>query len=274
MRFWSTVLISFLLCSLSALSWGEQIEYEKGEKIKVSPTLLHPTQFLFSELEVNFKIKELKEIMTEEGEEGVVEFLKDHRGQVVVGPQNKMWIVDGHHLALALDVLRKRDDRFKSINVYLKILHEWNELSPKEFEKAMKLGNKHGEDGDYPLVYLKDNRGREQSFGKLPKKLSSMKDSPYRSLVWLLKEVNAIEELKEVPYQEFIVAEYLQKHIKLPSKMTKKAYDQALNQALDLIRDSDEDAFPGYKKVGQNSCARMMKKIHQESMKFNSKETE
>ena len=255
----------FFLVAMSlggGLSRGELVEYEKGEKLKVNPGALHPTQFLYSRLEVESKFKALQKLMTEEGEEAVIDFLKEHRGQVVVGPKNQMWLVDGHHHARALEMLKKSDSRFKGISFYARVLHEWNELTSKEFEKAMKLGNKHGDEDSAPLVYLKDQNGRIKSFSQLPRKLSSMKDWPYRSLVWLLKEEGFIDEVESVPFQEFIVAEYLKDHIKLPSKMTQAAYRKALKEAIDVIQDADEDSFPGRKKITSSRCGKILKNLN------------
>lgn len=256
------VFLFFILSLLTLVSFGDSIEYEKGEKLKVNPSFLRPTQFLFSQLEVNFRIKHLKQLMAEEGEEAVIEFLKDHRGQVVVGPRNRLWLVDGHHRARALEALRKTDSRFKQIEFYAKVIREWNELAPSEFEKAMKLGNKHGESDETPYVYLKDAKGRTQSFKKLPQKLSSMKDFPYRGLAWMLKEAGVVEDKEEIPFQEFLVAEYLQKHIKLPSKMTQKAYDRAFQEAVKVIEEAEEGDFPGFKKLSRSVCAKILKQIH------------
>lgn len=259
MKLRSVFFFSLLAMSLGGfLSRGELVEYEKGEKLKINPGFLHPSQFLYSRLEVESKVKELRKLMTEEGEEAVIDFLKDHRGQVVVGPKNQMWVVDGHHHARALEILKKSDSRFKGISFYAKVLHEWNELSSKEFEKAMKLGNKHGDEESSPLVYLKDQNGRTKSFSQLPRKLSSMKDWPYRSLVWLLKEEGMIEEVEDIPFQEFIVAEYLKNHIKLPSKMTKAAYRKALQEAIDVIQEADEGSFPGRKKIAKSRCGKIL----------------
>ena len=118
--------------------------------------------------------------MDKKGMEGVIHFLNNEKGQVVVGPKNKMWIVDGHHHARALEILRKEDSRFSGVRFTAKVRNEWNELTPAEFEAAMKVGNKKSEPGEYSYVYLKDQKGRSRSFKALPKKLSSLKDFPWQ----------------------------------------------------------------------------------------------
>ncbi len=237
------------------------IEYEKGDKLELLPNELHPTQFMFSQLEVDFKIKELKKIMADQGEKGVVGYLKNHRGDVIVGPKNQMWLVDGHHHALALESLRRKDRRFKNISYYVKVVKEWNELSSQKFEQAMKLGNKKGESGTDPFVYLKDSKGRHRSFKSLPKELSAMTDSPWRSLVWLLKEQGAIEKMEDIPYWEFRVAEYLQKNMRIPAKMDKSAYQKAVKEALSLIQNAKDDSFPGFKRLEIDKCGNILRKI-------------
>lgn len=259
--------IAFILFVLGASLFSQplfsdDIEYDKGDIIKISPSLLHPTQFLYGRLEVDDKIAELKGVMDEKGYEGVIRFLRDKKGEVVIGPQNRKWLVDGHHQARALEILRQSDPRFKGVPFYVEVKKEWNELSPKEFEKAMKLGNKKGKEGKPAFVYLLDNKGRVRSFSELPKKLSSMRDFPWRSLVWLLKKEEIIEPQEEIPYQEFFLAETLRKKIHFPSKLTPKAYERALEEAIKIIEDTPEEKLSGFKKVSAKACANILKTIH------------
>jgi hypothetical protein len=241
--------------------FSDETEYDKGDVLKLSPAFLHPTQFLYGRLEVEDKIKELKEIMDSEGEEGVTDFLKAESGEVVIGPKNSKWLVDGHHQARALEILRESDPRFRHIPFYAEVKKEWNELTPKEFEKAMKLGNKKGKEGRPAFVYLQDEKGRLRSFSELPRKLSAMKDFPWRSLVWLLKKEKVIEPTEKIPYQEFFLAEFLRKKIHFPSKLTPKAYERALEAAIELIENTPEEKLSGFKKVSARTCAKILKSI-------------
>jgi len=257
----SVVIIALFLAFISSPLFSDDTEYDKGDVLKLSPTFLHPTQFLYGRLEVEDKVKELKDIMDNEGEEGVTDFLKAESGEVVIGPKNSKWLVDGHHQARALEILRDSDPRFRHISFYAEVKKEWNELTPKEFEKAMKLGNKKGKEGKPAYVYLQDEKGRLRSFSELPKKLASMKDFPWRSLVWLLKKEQVIEPTEKIPYQEFFLAEFLRKKIHFPSKLTQKAYERALEKAIELIETTPEENLSGFKKVSARSCAKILRAI-------------
>ncbi|MFM8316095.1 MAG: ParB-like protein [Deltaproteobacteria bacterium] len=258
----SSKTLLLLFCLLFALpAHCNSEDYEKGEKTKVNPSSLHPTQFLYGSLEVKAKMEAMQEIMADEGEEGVKEYLKENRGMVVIGPKGVMWLVDGHHHAKALDSLRKTDSDFSDIQFYIKVEKVWDDLTQTEFEKAMKEGNKKGKKGEPPFVYLRDENGRMRSFSALPKKLSSMQDFPWRSLVWLLKEREVIETIEEIPFQEFKLAEYLQKHMKLPETMSSKAYDRAVREAIPVLRKAPSKVLAGFELASKRVCDKILSKI-------------
>jgi hypothetical protein len=252
------------LCSGSHLIADDDIyEYSKGEIILLNPSSLHPTQFLYSKLEVDSKVKELKGIMDTGGPEGVKRFLDEKKGEVVVGPRNKMWLVDGHHQAKALESLLKSDPRFAGLYFVVEVRNEWNELTSQEFEAAMKAGNKKLKSDEPSYVYLRDQNGKIRSFKSLPRRLSSLKDYPWRSLVWMLKERDVIDFVERFPFQEFYLAEELRKKIPLPSKMTPKSYEKAFKRSVEVVGELDEDKLFGFEVMSDTDCARILKRVNQ-----------
>lgn len=249
------------LCAKVALADGGLYEYSKGEIVKLNPSEFHPTQFIYSKLEVSSKVSQLKKIMAEKGVEGVERFLEDKRGEVVVGPSNKMWLIDGHHQARALEILRSSEPSFAKIKFEVEVRNEWNELSAKEFAAAMKAGNKKGKQGEESYVYLKDAKGKTRDFKQLPKKLSAMKDFPWRGLVWLLKQRDVIESAEHFLFQEFFLAEELRKKIPLPSRMTNRQYEQAFKKAVEVIENLGEDKRFGFEMVSQSECVKILRRF-------------
>ena len=242
-------------------SFCDEKEYEKGEVLAINPQFLHPTQAIYGRLEVESYIKTLKDLMNDEGVEAVRDYFKKKSGKIIIGPQNSKWLVDGHHHAKALDGLIKSDKRFRNISFYVEVIKEWNELTPKEFEQAMKNGNKKGESGTPPFVYLKDLKGRTKSFNSLPKRLSSLKDSPFRSVVWLLKKEGIIQKSDDLPFQEFVVADYLRKHIKITPTLTPKDYERILKEAIVWIKKADKSDLPGFIKKPASQCVKVLENI-------------
>ncbi|MSP19695.1 MAG: hypothetical protein EXR74_09010 [Bdellovibrionales bacterium] len=257
-------LLLFLLtvgCFFSFSSFCDEKEYEKGEVLAINPQFLHPTQAIYGRIEVEWYIKNLKDLMNDEGVEAVRDYFKKKSGKIIIGPKNSKWLVDGHHHAKALDVLIKSDKRFRDISFYVEVIKEWNELTAKEFEQAMKKGNKKGETGTSAFVYLKDLKGMTKSFNSLPKRLSSLKDSPFRSVVWILKKEGIIEESDNVPFQEFVVADYLRKHIKITPALTPKDYERILKEAIVWIKKADKSDLPGFIKKTTSQCVKVLETL-------------
>jgi len=260
---WKLGILVMILCSGSHLFADDDLyEYSKGEIVLVNPSSLHPTQFLYSKLEVDNKVKQLKRIMAKKGPEGVKDFLEDKKGEVVVGPKNRMWLVDGHHQARALEILRKTDPRFADIVFVVEVRNEWNEMTLKEFEAAMKAGNKKLKPGEPHYVYLRDQKGKIRDFKSLPRRLSSMKDFPWRSLVWMLKERGIIDVSERFPFQEFYLAQELRKKIPLPSKMSQKGYEKAFERSVEIIGKLNDDKLFGFEIISTHKCARILRRVN------------
>ena len=92
--------------------------------MKIEIFKLHPTQISIGYQQVNEKICKLLYKTKKE----LDKYLKNHLVPVIIGPENKHYIIDHHHLCCALNKL--------SINeVYYYVKKDLSKLSNKDFWK-------------------------------------------------------------------------------------------------------------------------------------------
>jgi hypothetical protein len=175
--------------------------------------------------EVQFKQKFLRELA--EHPLGLEGYLAKHPILVVRGPQNSLYIIDHHHLALTL--AREKYDK-----VPIKVAHDFSNGTMAEFWQQMQ---------DARLLYLYDEHGHERSIAELPKTLADMKDDPYRSLAWFVRHRGGYEKADAL-YVEFQWAGYFRERIDL--KIVTESFDAAITMAHELALDPAAKNLPGY----------------------------
>ena len=133
----------------------------------VEITDLFPTQVTVGMREVNFKRRRWRE---KNGDQAA-DYLAAHRIPVILGPENRHFIIDRHHLARAL-----HDEGVKGLPV--SILATMNELEFDEFWAALETrGWTHPFDGD----------GQQCAYSDIPNAVCNLIDDPFRSLAGALK---------------------------------------------------------------------------------------
>jgi hypothetical protein len=136
--------------------------------------------------------------------------------------------VDRHHLVrLLLDTnLRAQAYAIVSAN--------WSDLPPEVFWKRM---------GESHWVYLDDEHGKGPlSPTALPKSVADLKDDPYRTLAWLVRERGGYAKT-EVPFAEFQWANYFRSRI--PEKAIANL-EEAGAVAFELAASPEAATLPGY----------------------------
>lgn len=131
---------------------------------------VRPTQFAVGYREV----EERAQNIVGKSPKKFKKYMEEHLPLLVVGPGGVPYLIDGHHLALAL-LNHRVTDRFEA-----RIEANWRGLSPADFWKKMQ---QHG------WVYLYDNKGQGPlSPDRLPRKVTGLTDDPYRALAWEVRE--------------------------------------------------------------------------------------
>ncbi|MEP6828382.1 MAG: ParB-like protein [Aestuariivirga sp.] len=157
----------------------------------------------------------------------LVQFIIDNPIRVVAGPAKFLFVVDHHHLALAL-----LDEGFETAPVV--VLEDFSTLAMAEFWKQMEAKG---------WVYPVDGKGRKWPLRNIPRKVKDLEDDPYRSLAGLVRESGRFVKV-QTPYAEFLWAEFYRTRIE--PKLVKKDFSKALAQAKRLAASPDAANLPGY----------------------------
>jgi hypothetical protein len=194
----------------------------------ISIVQLRPTQITVGMLQVEHKRKQLRQLEKRPSE--LIEFILEHPIRVVLGPGEAAYVIDHHHLALALKL-----EQFETAP--MRVAHNFSSLAPASFMKKMQSAG---------LIHPYDAAGKLKPPRDIPKKLKGLEDDPYRSLAGFVREAGGYEKV-ETPYAEFVWADFYRSRIK--EKMAHKHFSRALKFAIDLAYAPDAAALPGFIKT-------------------------
>jgi hypothetical protein len=154
-------------------------------------------------------------------------FLGTHMIPVVLGPKERRYVTDHHHLARAL-----LDEGVKEVATT--VVLDLSRVDPDGFWVALdNLG----------LMHPFDARGRRQKYGKIPSAVADLVDDPFRSLAGELRRAGGFAK-DTTPFSEFIWADFLRRH--LSRKHVDEDFAAAAKAALKLARSKDADYLPGW----------------------------
>lgn len=184
---------------------------------------MRPTQVTVGYREVQAKRKHWESLGKKERKETIA----THWFPAVLGPGNEYYIVDHHHLGLAL-----MEEGVSEARVMLLKNLSW--LDTTIFWRMM-------EHSQWVHPYGVD--GERCDYSRLPKTLTRLKDDPYRSLAGEMRTAGGFAK-DATPFSEFLWADYLRPRIK-PAAISKD-FDQALQKALDMAHGQDARYLPGW----------------------------
>ncbi len=154
-------------------------------------------------------------------------FLGSHMVPTILGPGGAQYLIDHHHLALAL-----HEEGVES--VFVTRVADLSRLPSGPFWNMMDF---HGWSHPY------DAKGRRRPFADLPKAVTDMVDDPYRSLAGELRNTGGFAK-DSTPFAEFLWADFFRPRIK--AKTILSDFRAALTQALALAKSGDADYLPGW----------------------------
>jgi hypothetical protein len=155
------------------------------------------------------------------------ESLGKHMIPVVIGPDDRNYVVDHHHLARAL-----HDEGVK--DVLVTVIGDLSMVERDAFWGVM--DNKR-------WVYPYDVKGERRHFRDLPKSVSDLKDDPFRSLAGELRRSGGFAK-DTTPFSEFLWADFLRR--KIPRKAVEANFAKAMEKALAFARSKDAVYLPGW----------------------------
>jgi hypothetical protein len=184
---------------------------------------LRPTQMTVGRHEVEEKRRAWRDRAEKDGPE----FLGSHMIPVLLGPKGHHYVIDHHHLALALQA---EGVQHLAVNV----VADLSRLAKPEF---WVFCDTHG------WCHPFDADGVRRTYEDIPKRLDQMADDPFRSLAGELRRAGGFA--KEVtPFEEFAWADFLRRRIK--RKLVDDDFGAALSKALALARSPKADHLPGW----------------------------
>jgi hypothetical protein len=192
--------------------------------LRATPVIeLRPTQMTVGMREVERKRKSWEELDPEDFEK----HLASHMVPVIVGPGRARFIIDHHHLSLALHRAGLR-------SVFVTVVADLHKLDEDIFWNMMDF---HG--WTHPF----DAKGRRRDYSDLPKTLDDMRDDPYRSLAGELRGIGGFAK-DSTPYSEFVWADFLRARVK--AKTIDEDFPAALAAAFDLAKSDEASYLPGW----------------------------
>lgn len=190
----------------------------------VAITSLRPTQMTVGMREVKEKRKRWREHKSEKKR---AEMLGQHMIPVVLGPDERHYVVDHHHLARAL-----HDEGVK--DVLVTVIGDLSMVERDAFWGVM--DNKR-------WVYPYDVKGERRHFRDLPKSVTHLKDDPFRSLAGELRRAGAFAK-DTTPFSEFLWADFLRR--KVARKLVEADFATAMEKALAFAKSKDAIYLPGW----------------------------
>ena len=184
---------------------------------------LRPTQITVGMREVKEKRKRWRE---QSGKKGA-DFLGKHMIPVVLGPKDRHYVIDHHHLARAL-----HEEGVQDVDVT--VVANLSKLEPDAFWFVLDNLN---------LMHPFDDKGVRRSHTDIPKSVTELIDDPFRSLAGELRRAGGFAK-DTLPFSEFLWADFLRRRIK--RKAVEDNFNQAVEKALQLAKTQDANYLPGW----------------------------
>jgi hypothetical protein len=146
---------------------------------------------------------------------------------VIRGPKGHYFVVDHHHLSLALHNEGVDD-------VLVTVMADLQTLADDEF--WVFLDNR-------SWVHPYDAAGRRRSYDEIPRRITGLKDDPFRSLAGELRRSGGFAK-DTTPFSEFLWADFLRRRIDRGT--AKKDFEKAMKQAMKLAKGPEAHYLPGW----------------------------
>jgi hypothetical protein len=154
-------------------------------------------------------------------------YLEKHLIPVILGPGKQHYIIDHHHLALAL-----HKEGLKKLYVF--VVPYLSSHDDHTFWFVL-----------YHMYWMHpfDVNGARRGPRAIPKSVERMEDDPFRSLAGELRRMGGYAK-DTTPFSEFLWADFLRRRIK--KKLVEKNFTRALEHGLKLAKEKEASYLPGW----------------------------
>jgi hypothetical protein len=184
---------------------------------------LRPTQAAVGFLEITEKRKEWAKLPKKKRKA----MLLTHVFPCVIGPKRRYYVIDHHHLGVALI-----DEGVDT--AWVAVIDDLSWLRPSVFWRTLEFRR---------WTHPYDEKGRRVDFEDIPKRLTSLHDDPYRSLAGLIRLAGGFAKVDE-PFAEFLWADFLRANI--PLSLLENSIAKSVNRGIKLARQIDARYLPGW----------------------------
>ncbi len=185
---------------------------------------LRPTQMAVGMYAVEAKRRKIERRARDTRE--LRRFLKKRPVPAVLGPDEEYYIIDHHHLTLAL-WQSEIDD------VFVRVVCDFSDMPKRAFLLSMAaLG----------WLHAYDAKGRKVGPTNLPSTLDQLRSDRYRDLAWSVRKAGGFRKT-HVPFSEFAWANFFRERI--PSAVLSRDFRRAHERAMQLARSRDARFLPG-----------------------------
>jgi hypothetical protein len=184
---------------------------------------LRPTQITVGMREVLNKRKRWRELGAKKDQK----FLGKHIIPVVLGPKQRPYVVDHHHLARAL-----HEEGVKEVAIV--VGNNLSGLDRDAFWTVMDNRN---------WMHPYDAEGVRRPYRDIPKSVTDLIDDPFRSLAGELRRAGGFAK-DTTPFSEFLWADFLRRRLK--RKALDHDFDHAIEMALELAKSQEAGYLPGW----------------------------
>jgi hypothetical protein len=183
---------------------------------------LRPTQITVGMHEVAAKRRHWEA----QGEKSAA-FLGRHMIPVILGPRQRHYVIDHHHLVRAL-----HEEGVE--NVLVSVVAKLDMLDRDAFWIVLDHRG---------WMHPFDDKGHRRPYEDIPGSISELIDDPFRSLAGELRRAGGFAK-DTTPFSEFLWADFLRRRIK--RKLVDERFDDAREQALALAKSKEASYLPGW----------------------------
>jgi hypothetical protein len=184
---------------------------------------LRPTQVTVGYEEVKEKKIEWRELTKKERKRR----LHNHVFPCVLGPKNQYYVIDHHHLGVAL-----LEEGIAT--GWVAVIDNLSWLATPIFWRTLEFRS---------WAHPYDEKGHRVEFENIPKRLRLLRNDPYRSLAGLVRRAGGFAKV-DAPFAEFLWADFFRAN--LSTALLKDSMRKALRRGIKLARQAEARYLPGW----------------------------